>query len=104
MLKNTYNTTSLSFTLVDKWIKNVYSLRITTGTTSDNLPTPIHLTQQFTYPSVYNSQVTPLFVRVFTSLFSTLENTYFNLLYSHLYPQSTAPINKKKREKMERNT
>ena len=92
------------FTRVDKWIKNVYSLRIQTGTTSEQLHTPTHLTQQFTYHPVHKSQVTPLFVQVFTPQLSTSENTNFNLLHSWLYPQSTAPINKKKKGKMERNT
>ena len=99
-----YHTTPSLFAPVDKWIKNVYSLRTGTGTTSDNLPTPSSLSQQFTHVPVHKPQLIPLFVQVFTPQLSTVKITHFNLLYSRLYPQSTAPINKKKKGKMERNT
>jgi hypothetical protein len=99
-----YKTTSLLFPPVDKWIKNVYSLRKQTGTTSDQLPTPSLLETQFTHLPVHNPLVTPLFVQVFTPALSTSKFNEYHLLQSHLYPQSTPPINKKKKGKMERNT
>jgi len=99
-----YNAISTLFTPVDKWIKNVYSLRIETGTTSEQLDTASHLTQQFTMSPVHNPQVTPLFVQVFTPQLSPLKISDFNLLDRRLYPQSTAPINKKKKGNKERNT
>jgi hypothetical protein len=89
---------------VDKWIKNVYSLRTGTGTTSDDLPTPSSLSQQFTHAPVHKPRLVPLLVQVFTAQLSTVKNAHFNLLHSRLYPQSTAPINKKKKGNMERNT
>jgi hypothetical protein len=99
-----YETISLLFAPVDNWIKNVYSLRIQTGTTSDELRTPSLLTHQFTFPAVHNSRLTPLFVQVFASQFYTPKKSEYHLLGRQLYPQSTPPINKKKKEKLERNT
>jgi len=89
---------------VDNWIKNVYSLRTQPGKTSEQLHTPHLLTRQFTHSPVHNFQLTPLFVQVFTPRFYTRKITQFNLLNSQLYPQSTAPINKKKKEILGRNT
>ena len=100
----TYQSTSLLFTPVDNRIKNVYSLRTQTGTNSDHLPTPSLLTNQLSSSAVHKYRVTPLFVLAVTAQFYTQKNSYFNLLTSRLYPQSTAPINKKKKERLERNT
>jgi hypothetical protein len=99
-----YQVISLLLSPVDNCIKNVYSLRTKTGTTSDQLRTPSLLIQQFTFPTVHNSQVTPLFVQVFTAQFYTAKIDKYHLLNRRLYPQSTAPINKKNKGKMERNT
>lgn len=99
-----YNSTSLSFAPVENRIKNVYSLRKQTGKTSDQLRTPSLLVQQFTDAPVYNSALTPLFVQAFAPSLYTPKINQFNLLYSQLYPQSTAPINMKKKENLERNT
>jgi len=100
MLKSTFTL----FTSVENCIKNVYNLRIQTGITSEQLHTPSVLTQQFTHSPVHNYQVTPLFVRVFTPLLYTRKINKFHLLDRWLYPQSTPPINKKKKGNMERNT
>jgi hypothetical protein len=97
-------TTSLLFSLVDNCIKNVYSLRTQTGITSGELRTGSQLVEQFGFPTVYNSLVTPLFVQAFITQLSTLKIARFNLLDRWLYPQSTPPINKKNKGKMERNT
>lgn len=99
-----YQITSLLFSPVEKCIKNVYSLRKETGKTSDELHTPHLLSQQFTSPTVHNSPLTPLFILAFTPLFYTPKTSQSNLLSGHLYPQSTPPINKKKKEKLGRNT
>jgi len=99
-----YNAISTLFTPVDKWIKNVYSLRTQTGITSEQLHTVTHLSRQFTASPVHNSLVTPLFVQVFTPQLSPQKLSNFNLLYRQLYPLSTAPINKKKKGNKERNT
>jgi len=80
------------------WVKNVYSLRTVQGINSDKLHTGSHLMKQFAHSPVYNPQLILAFVQVFTSQLSTLKINYFNLLYRRLYPQSTPPINKKKKE------
>ena len=102
--KRAYEDTYLSFSPVENWIKNVYSLRVNDSTTSDQLYTTSLLTYQFEQPAVHNSPVTPLFVQAIASSLSTCETSLFNQLQSHLYPQSTPPINKKKKENIERNT
>jgi hypothetical protein len=99
-----YNPISLLFSPVDKCIKNVYSLRKQTGTTSEQLHTPNLLTHQFTFPTVHNLRVTPLFILAFTPLLYTPKISQLHPLNRQLYPQSTPPINKKKKEKLERNT
>jgi len=91
-------------TYVDKCIKNVYSLRTHAGTTSGELHTGSLLPYQFTPQAVHNSLVTPLFVPVLATQFSTSKISHFNLLYRRLSPQSTPPINKKKKERKEKNT
>ena len=85
------------FTLT-AWVKNVYTLRTAQGTNGDKLHTGSYLTQQFTHLPVHNPQVIPLFVQVFTSQLSTLKINHFNLLNRRLYPQSTPPINMKKKK------
>ena len=85
--------TSLFFT----WVKNVYSLRTPGGTNSDYLYTDHLLAAQFTKSAVHNPQVTPLFVQALATQLSTAKNDQLHLLYSRLYPQSTPPINKKKK-------
>jgi len=80
------------------WVKNVYSLRTVQGISSDELHTGSHFVKQFTPSPVHNPQLILAFVQVFTSQLSTSKINHFNLLYRHLYPQSTPPINKKKKE------
>ena len=87
------------FRPVNNCIKNVYNLRTQTGKTSEQLHTPSTLTHQFTQPMVHNSRVTPLFVLVLATQLSTSKMNELHLLYRRLYPQSTPPINKKKKEK-----
>jgi hypothetical protein len=90
--------------LFSAWVKNVYSLRILEGKTSDRLHTGSLLAHQFTQLQVHNSLLTPLFVQAFAPQFYTSKNAQFNLLDTLLYPQSTAPINKKKKRILGRNT
>ena len=99
-----YYTTSLLFSPVDNRTKNVYNVRTQTGKTSAQLRTPSLLTNQFTQAPVHNSPLTPLFVQAFAPSLSTSEISQFNLLNSQLYPQSTVPINKKKKKILGRNT
>jgi hypothetical protein len=99
-----YPPSSTLFTPVDNRTKNVYNVRKQAGKTSDELHTPNLLTSQFTHLPVHNSPLTPLFVLAFAPQFYTPKITHFNLLINHLYPQSTAPINKKKKERLKRNT
>lgn len=104
MRKNILTPVMPYITHVDNWIKNVYSLRTQTGTTSEQLHTGTALERQFTHSHVHNPQLIPLFVQVFTPLLSPSKISHFTLLFTHLYTQSTAPINKKKKGNMERNT
>ena len=108
MLRSTFPSVSFSFqtpiTSVDKWIKNVYSLRIGTGIKSGELHTATAHSKQFTHSPVHNTWFIPLLMQVFTPQLSPRKIDSFNPLYRHLYPQSTAPINKKKKGKKERNT
>ena len=85
------------FTLT-AWVKNVYTLRTAQGTNGDKLHTGSLLTKQFTAHPVHNPQLIPLFVQVFTPQLSTLKINHFNLLDRRLYPQSTPPINMKKKK------
>ena len=89
-----FSTTSLSFA----WVKNVYSLRTVRGIKSGLLYTDSLLTQQFTNPTVHNSPLIRLFVLAFAPLLSTTKISVFNLLFRRLYPQSTPPINMKKKK------
>lgn len=86
------------------WVKNVYSLRTARGTNSDQLPTTGTPTYLPTHKLVHNLPLIPLFVQVFTTLLSTVKIVTLHLIHTQLYPQSTAPINMKKKENMERNT
>lgn len=104
MPKNILTSVTSHITHVDNWIKNVYSLRTQMGTTSDKLHTGTWLSQQFTHSPVHNPQVIPRIVQVLTPQLSPLKIGNFNPLITHLYTQSTAPINKKKKGNMERNT
>ena len=101
MRKYTYKrATSVSLA----WVKNVYSLRTARGTNGVHLPTEGTLTYQFTHLLVHNSPLIPLLVQVFTPRLSTAISSTLHPLHTQLYPQSTTPINKKKKGKMERNT
>ena len=88
------STNPLSFA----WVKNVYSLRTVRGIKSGLLYTDSLLTDQFTYTTVHNSPLIRLFVPAFAPSFSTVKMSVFNLLFRWLYPQSTPPINMKKKK------
>ena len=86
------------------WVKNVYSLRMNSGIASgESLVsyTPPTLALQSLWVQL------PSFTQVYTHLsavLSTAKITFFNLLNTQLYPVSTAPIIKKKKENKERNS
>lgn len=94
----------MSNTLTTAWVKNVYSLRMNTRTTSWK--------NQVSYTPPTLSTVTtwvqlPTFTQLTTmlwSVLSTLKNSYLPLVITELYPVSTAPIIKKKKENKERNS
>jgi len=80
------------------WVKNVYSLGVTEGINSGFLyTTPLPVTT-YTFNPVHNTPTFTRFIHAFTTYLSTRNFEYFNPLIHHLYPQSTAPINKKKKK------
>ena len=79
------------------WVKNVYSLRTAGGTTSAMLYTASLLPISSGFEAVYKSPALTLSLHRFTAYLYTAKISVFNLLLHHLYPQSTAPINMKKK-------
>lgn len=86
------------------WVKNVYSLRMNSGKDSGDT--------QFSYtpPTLPNPQTrvqvlsfTQLTTK-FSAVLSTLKSRIQPLLITDLYPVSTAPTMKKKKENKERNS
>ena len=90
--------------MLTAWVKNVYSLRIDSGVNS-GYPLFSYTGPTRALPAI-RVQVTS-FTQVivkFSSVLSTAKSTYFNLLNTHLYPVSTVPTIKKKKENKERNS
>ena len=86
------------------WVKNVYSLRTDSGMNSGN--TQLSYTPPTSANSVIRVQVLS-FTHVYTwlsTVLSTLKNQFQPLLIADLYPVSTAPTIKKKKENKERNS
>jgi len=90
-----FNATTLSFA----WVKNVYSLGVTKGTNSGFLYTGLYDSPTSPLLSVHKSPTFTPFIHAFRTYLSTHVFTHFNLLYNHLYPQSTSPTIKKKKER-----
>lgn len=86
-------------TVYSTWVKNVYSLRTTRGTTSKLLSTVTSRTNDDQQRAVHKLAVILNLVHQFKTYLSTTKIRRFNLLYSDLYPQSTPPINKRNKEK-----
>jgi len=90
--------------MFNTWVKNVYSLRMTSGIEGGDIPL------SYTPPTLAYSRIrvqTLSFTHVstmFSAALSTLKNSYLHLLNSHLYPVSTVPTIKKKKEIKERNS
>jgi len=86
------------------WVKNVYSLRTDSGMNSGNT--------QFSYTPPSEAQTlirvqVPSFTQVaimLSTVLSTLKNQIQPLLITDLYPVSTVPTIKKKKENKERNS
>ena len=95
---------STLITMPTAWVKNVYSLRIDSGMNSGY---PLFsYTGPLSVIAGVRGQV-PSFTQLITQLsavLSTVKNHIFNLLHSHLYPVSTAPTIKKKKENKKRNS
>ena len=86
------------------WVKNVYSLRTDSGNNSGY--TAFSYTPPIYADTAIRVQV-PSFTQVptiFSAVLSTLKNGFQPLLNSDLYPVSTAPTIKKKKENKERNS
>ena len=92
MLKNQLST----------WVKNVYTLRIVDSKNSvGSSPLP-HTHQQPTQFSVHNPLSIHQLFNSFTTVLSTIKTTISPPLIAYLYPQSTPPTIRTKKEKMER--
>jgi len=86
------------------WVKNVYSLRTDSGMNSGNTqlsytpPTSASLPVRVQVPSFTQVSI------MLSTVLSTLKNQFQPLLIADLYPVSTAPTIKKKKENKERNS
>jgi len=86
------------------WVKNVYSLRTDSGMNSGY--TQLSYTPPTQAQTLIRVQL-PSFTQVYSMLstvLSTLKNQFQPLLIADLYPVSTAPTIKKKKENKERNS
>jgi hypothetical protein len=86
------------------WVKNVYSLRTDSGMNGGY--TPLSYTALTKAQTLTRVQV-PSFTQVYSMLstvLSTLKSHIQPLLIADLYPVSTAPTIKKKKENKERNS
>ncbi len=86
------------------WVKNVYSLRMTSGIERGETLvsyTPPTLPSQSLWVQLvaFTQFPSPL-----SAVLPTMKNTYFHLLIHHLYPVSTEPTIKKIKENKERNS
>ena len=82
------------------WVKNVYSLGTQTGTTSAQLPTASSPSDTYPLTTTYKSPVIRSLVHQFITHLSPSKIRHFNPLDSHLYPQSTTPINNQNERKI----
>ena len=91
-------------TIHTAWVKNVYSLRMNSGTERGNTgvsytpPILAFVPMWVKIPSL--TQVSTMF----SAVLSTLKNDILHLLITDLYPVSTVPTIKKKKENKERNS
>ncbi len=94
----------MSSTLSFAWVKNVYSLRKTSGIARGETIV------SYTPPTLALARLwvqVPSFTQVlamFSAVLSTLNSVFQPLLIVDLYPVSTAPTMKKKKEIKERNS
>jgi len=97
MLKQlTFVTSPLPFT----WVKNVYSLGTQTGTNGAQLPTGSSRSTTYPPTPVHKSPVVRRLMHQISAHLSPSKIRHFNPLHSHLYPQSTAPINNQNERKI----
>lgn len=80
------------------WVKNVYNQRIVHWETQGQLYTVFNSFLTKPTLSVDNTQSILSFIPVFTTPFSTSKSARSHLLNGQLYPFSTEPIIKKKKE------
>jgi len=91
-------------TVLFAWVQNVYSLRTDSGMNSGN--TQLSYTPPTQAQTVIRVQL-PSFTQVssmLSTVLSTLKNQIQPPLIADLYPVSTAPTIKKKKENKERNS
>lgn len=94
----------MSNTLINAWVKNVYSLRIDGGLNSGNIQ------NSYTATSLASNALwvqTPTFTQVstmFSAVLSTLKMSLQPLLIANLYPVSTVPTIKRTKGKMKGNS
>ena len=81
------------------WVKNVYSLRATACISSAQTSTHHYAYPTFPHAPVQNRLVVLPVAHSFTPYISTSKNRVFNLLTAWLYPQSTTPTMKTKKER-----
>lgn len=77
-----------------RWVKNVHKLCMSPRETRGYSSTDDYINHKNLLKNVYNQQLIPDFTHVSPILLPTRKNVQITPLVSHLYPQSTAPINK----------
>lgn len=80
------------------WVKNVHKLRTQRRETQGKVSTHPTLPTVITSLLVNKPQVIPSFVHGFYPQLFTATTTHYNPLISHLYPLSTEPTIKRKKE------
>ena len=83
---------------VHTWVQNVYNQWVLSGTTQGYLSPILNTFFKNTQTVVHKQAIIrPVLPTIHTSLYTRIK-AFFNLLYTQLYPQSTAPIIKKKKK------
>lgn len=86
-------------TILTAWVKNVYTYGKLGGIKSVVLSPVSSISTHNTSLTVYNSPYLPTLIPVLSPHLSTQKNHVLDLLIHHLYPVSTAPIIKNKKER-----
>jgi len=84
--------------LLNAWVKNVYSLRIVRGINSARLSTTDYKSALYPHMPAYKTTVIPTLVPAFSPQLSTSFLEKVPLLLGWLYPLSTVPTIKRTKE------